>query len=143
MRKTFAAVVIAALIAGTAQAQDSTPLLQRIRIATIGSATPEKTADWYRKWLGYRVAETGKVSASLAKSWNAPRSAGKPYSILASVGTPDVFIRVVGIDPVPGFKADTTYGWNSIEIIVDDLDKLAKEMKAGRSEEHTSELQSH
>lgn len=99
-------------------------LLTRIKIATIGAPDLNKLKDWYTTWLGLKVREEGKVPAALAASWGAPKSAGNPYVMMSSDGSPDVFFRGVQIDAVPGYKPQTTLGWNSFEIIVDDIAKL-------------------
>jgi catechol 2,3-dioxygenase-like lactoylglutathione lyase family enzyme len=126
--------IIAGLLAllwiGSAQAQSSASAssanasLTRIKIATVGAPDLNKLKDWYTTWLGFKVREEGKVPAALAQSWGAPKSAGKAYIMMSSDGSPDVFIRAVQVDPVPGYKAQTTLGWNAFEIIVDDIAKL-------------------
>ncbi len=114
----------------SAQAQSSASgstanaLLTRIKIATIGAPDLNKVKDWYTTWLGFKVREEGKVPAALAESWGAPKSAGKAYIMMSSDGSPDVFIRAVQIDAVPGYKPQTTLGWNAFEIIVDDIAKV-------------------
>jgi hypothetical protein len=105
-----------------------TRTLLRLKIVTMGAPDPVKIGAIYAKWFNYRVRETGKVTAEMAASWGAPKSAGRPYVMMSSDGHPDVFIRVVGIDPVPGYKAKTSAGWNSFELMVDDIDGLYKEL---------------
>lgn len=95
------------------------PALLRIKIVTIGASNPGAIADLYAKWLDYRLRESGLVSHELAISWGAPGSAGRPFFLLSSVGYADVFVRIVGIDPVPSFKRSTTAGWNGFEFMVD------------------------
>ena len=118
--------LVAALWITSAQAQMSTSgaLLTRIKIATIGAPDVNKVKEWYTTWLGFKVREEGKVPAALAESWGAPNSAGKPYVTMSSDGSPDVFMRAVQIDALPGYKPQSTLGWNSFEIIVDDIAKL-------------------
>jgi hypothetical protein len=101
-----------------------TPLLTRIKMATIGAPSVDEIAKLYGEWLDYKVVETGKVSEGMAKSWGAPKAAGKNFIVMNSVGTPDVYIRAVQTDAVSGYKAMTTLGWNSIEILVEDPDKV-------------------
>ena len=105
-----------------------TPLITRIKMATIGAPNVAEIEKLYTEWLGYKVVEKGKVSEAMAKSWGAPKVAGRPFILMHSEGTKDVFIRAVEIDPVPGYKAMTTHGWNSIEILVEDPDKIFEKL---------------
>jgi catechol 2,3-dioxygenase-like lactoylglutathione lyase family enzyme len=110
---------------------DNTPLIKRFRIATINTPDYESTVGWYAKWFDYATQQNDKVSDALAYSWAAPAMAGKRFSLMASKGSPDVFLRIVEGDRTPPFNPRTTYGWGSLEFIVDDLDKQFQIMKAG------------
>ena len=70
----------------------------------------------YTNWLGYAVLDRGDVSEDLAKSWGAPRMAGRPYIVMEPQSGNDVFIRAVQINPVAGYKPMTTLGWNVIQV---------------------------
>lgn len=94
--------------------------LLRIEVATVASSDLNAFAARYERWLGYRVRERGKVSEALAKSWGARETAGRPYLLMSADGAKDVYVRAVESDSVPGYQPMTTWGWNSIEIIVDD-----------------------
>jgi hypothetical protein len=107
----------------------SSPLLERIRIATIAGPDLAAIESLYSTWLDQTVRERGTVPAQLAASWGAPDAAGRPYVLLATDPHPDVFIRVVETDTVPGYRAMTTWGWNAIEIIIDDIDALSNRLK--------------
>lgn len=74
------------------------------------------------------------VSRDLAVSWGAPGSAGRPYLVLQPETGEDVFVRAVEIDQPEGFKAITTWGWNSIEFVVDDIDVVYERIKASSLE---------
>ena len=88
----------------------SSPLLERIRIATIAAPDIAAIESLYSTWLDQTVRERGRVPAQLAASWGAPDAAGRPYVLLATDPHPDVFIRVVETDAVPGYRAMTTWG---------------------------------
>ncbi|MCB2107708.1 MAG: hypothetical protein KDE14_08420 [Rhodobacteraceae bacterium] len=134
-RRTFVASTAAAgataAAAVGAHAQDTvmTPLLERVRIATIGAPDLAAVERDYTAWLDQKVRERGTVDAATAASWGAPASAGRPYVLMSTDAHPDVYIRAVEIDAVPGYKALTTWGWNAIEIIIDDIDALYKELQ--------------
>jgi len=74
----------------------------------------------YGEFLGYRVVERGAVSAELAAAWNAPAVAGRDFLLMQPESGEPVYLRVVQQEPVAGFEAMKTWGWNSNEILVKD-----------------------
>lgn len=128
--KSAAATALIGVAPNLAQAADA-PMINRIRVATLNSPDMKSVADWYVKWFEYRVTETGKVDAALAQSWGTPKMAGAPFTLLASTGSPDVFLRVIQGSPAPAFNPRGTFGWGSLEFIVADLDGLYKKFKSG------------
>jgi catechol 2,3-dioxygenase-like lactoylglutathione lyase family enzyme len=131
-RRTAIAGSLAAAVAPAApraQTAMPPPLLERIRIATIAAPDVTRIESLYTAWLGQTVRERGVVPAALAASWGAPAAAGRPYVLMSSDAHPDVFIRAVETDPAPGYKAMTTWGWNAIEIVIDDIDALYARLK--------------
>lgn len=132
-RKAFltlsGAAAATAALPNTPFAQESKPLLSRIKMATIGAPSLDAVERLYTTWLHYSVRERSTVSAEMATSWGTPNTAGRPFILLQSAAKDDVYIRAVEVDPVPGYKAMTTWGWNAIEIIVDDVDALHAELK--------------
>lgn len=103
-----------ALLAQTAATMD------RIKIATVGSADALGTAALYEKWLGYDIVETGSIPAELAASWDANAMAGRPYALLQSQSGDDVYLRSIEVTVPADYRAMTTWGWNAIEMIVED-----------------------
>ena len=103
---------------------DPTPLLKRLKINTVAAPDISLVESWYTEWLGYTVAERGEIDAGLAASWGAAAMAGRPYVVLQPESGADVFLRIVEIDEVAGYKPMTTLGWNAFEIIIDDVYKL-------------------
>ena len=132
-RKAFLTLTGAAAtttaLPSTLLAQETKPLLSRIKMATIGAPNLHDVERWYTTWLDYTVHERGTVSGTLAASWGTPNTAGRPYILLQSAAGDDVYIRAVEVDPIPGYQAMTTWGWNAIEIICDDVDALHEELK--------------
>ena len=112
-----------------AQPTQSAPTLERIRGTTIGAIDLAKTEAWYTQWLDQKVRERGNVTKEMAASWGAPNSAGRSFIVFSTEAHPDVFIRAVAVDPVPGYRALTTWGWNAIEIIIDDIEALHARLK--------------
>lgn len=123
---SIALIALAALAAPLAQAE---PQLQRIKIATFGAPDLAEVERRYTRWLGYRVRERGRIPRELAASWGAPRVAGRPYILMSAEGWPEVFIRVVRSPPVKGYRPLTTWGWNAIELVVDDPDALHERLR--------------
>lgn len=108
-----------------------TPLLKRFRFATMGAPDLDVVEDCYTRWLHYRVVERGTVAAELAQSWGTPAAAGAASLVMAPQNGGDVFLRVVKVPPVRNYVPLTTFGWNAIEIIVDDVAALADALAGG------------
>ena len=125
--RTICCFLIAAFWANTALPAAETPLMKRIRIATVTSSDLAAFEECYARWLGYVVRERGEISADQAAGWAAPAVAGRPYVLMSAEGAPDVFIRAIEAPAVDGYVPMTTWGWNSIEIIVDDPVELRKD----------------
>lgn len=128
-----AATAAAVASSSSSRAQESSvtkpvPKLKRIKMATIAVPDLDAIEPLYKEWLGYEVVERGDVPEELANSWGAPKSAGRPFIMMQPESGTDVYIRAVEIDPVPGHKAMTTWGWNAIEIIVDDPDAVYEKL---------------
>ena len=104
------------------------PLLARLKMATIGASDLGPVEAWYSQWLGHRLVERGRVPAALAKSWGAPLVADRPYILMQPASAADVYIRAVQVADVPDYKPLTTFGWNSFEIIVDDVYDLNEQL---------------
>lgn len=112
-----------------AMAKDSAPVVSRIKYSTIGAPDVDAVERLYTQWLGYSVVEKSTVSSPMAKSWGVPKTAGKPFVLMRPATGEDVLIRAVQTEAVDGFKGMTTWGWNSFEIIVNDIDGLHERLK--------------
>jgi catechol 2,3-dioxygenase-like lactoylglutathione lyase family enzyme len=109
----------------------ATPLLKRIKIATVSVPNIDEAKDLYKQWLGYKAIESGKISADLAALWGAPDMVGRAFATLQPASKVDVYIRLVEIERVGNYRAMTTWGWNSVEILCEDPEKL--HAKLGKS----------
>lgn len=83
----------------------------------------------YGDYLGYRVVERGSLAAELAESWGAPALAGREFLLMQPASGAPVYLRVVRQEPVPGFAAMRTHGWNSNEILVEDTYAVHERLK--------------
>jgi hypothetical protein len=108
---------------------EATPLLLRVQVATVATGDLAGFESRFTKWLGYEVRARGRVSRALAASWGAAREAGRPYVLLSSHGSPDVYVRGVEEPVVQGYVPLTTFGWNGIEIVVQDPDALREALR--------------
>lgn len=77
------------------------------------------------KSLSMTLVKNGEVNQHLADFWHAPATAGANYAILASASDA-AWIRLIE-DPAAAkdFKPFETHGWLSLEVSVNDVDKLA------------------
>ena len=129
--RALASVMLAAAASFAGAFAHAEPLLQRFRIATISAAHLGRVEQDYGRYLDYRVRERGRVTAALAQSWGAPRVAGRPYVLMSSDAAPDVYIRAVRSPDTPQYRPLTTWGWNAIEIVVDDTDGTYRRFAPG------------
>ncbi|MEM6893064.1 MAG: hypothetical protein AAF554_05190 [Bacteroidota bacterium] len=101
-----------------------TARLQRIKIATVVTKDVKATKKLYEDWLNHTVVEEGELSKAIANNWGAPKMAGKPYAIFQPESGDDVYLRIVEGTVPENYKAMTTYGWNAIELIVENPDSI-------------------
>jgi hypothetical protein len=83
----------------------------------------------YSHYLGYKTVRRGTVDEATAIGWGAPAVAGKPILVMMPESGEPTYLRFVEQALPEGYKALTTYGWNATEIIVQDTDKLAEQLK--------------
>ncbi len=82
----------------------------------------------YSGYLRYQVTERGHVSAELARAWSAPNIEGQRYILMQPASGEPVYLRFVQSPVTPGYAPLRTHGWNATEILVEDPDKLAKQL---------------
>jgi len=129
VQRILALLAIATLLFLTSSWSSAAPLLQRFEIATIAANDLQWVETHYSRWLDYRVRERGVVSTELAASWGAPAIAGRRYLLMSPDTAPTVFLRAVESPRTEGYRALTSFGWNAIEIVVDDPDELFESMR--------------
>jgi len=104
------------------------PLLNRIKIATFSAPDVDQVSAVYEKWFGYGTVETGEISPEIATSWGSAMMAGRRYVLMQPANKLPVYIRAVEIDAVPNYRPLTTWGWNAIEVLVEDPFKLNRDL---------------
>ena len=108
--------------ASSAAAQERRNAILGHAIATIGVPDVAAAQAMYKAAIGLYEVNKGTVSESLAKSWGAPAMAGRPWTMMrCESGDPSFHIRIVEVDPVPGYRAMSTWGLNVIEMISQDI----------------------
>jgi len=100
-------------------------LLSLILIVTVGTPDVEATQRAYSQGLDYTVESRGEVSKDLAAVWNAPKMAGRDFVLMQPKSKEDIYLRFVQVDAIDGYVPMKTFGWNAIEILVQDPDSLA------------------
>ena len=107
----------------------SRPKLGPIIGATILCANIEEAIGPYLVDLGYKQIGDGVVSRALARAWNAPAHIGARTATLGPESNNPPWIRFVESPKVAGYRAMTTFGWHSLEINVQDVDRIPKRLE--------------
>jgi hypothetical protein len=103
-------------------------MLKTILIITITVFNLGSVETAYEEHLQYDVVARGIVSQELGAIWDAPAMAGHNYVLMQPASEAEVYIRFIENDPVDGYAPLTTYGWNSMELLVTDPDSLAQRL---------------
>jgi len=100
------------------------------RILEVAYTVPDLAAieAAYTEWLGYRLLGRGVVTEGLARDWDAPALAGRAQIVLGPAGGESVSLRFVAEPLAAGWQALKTFGWNVSEIVVEDVDLLARRL---------------
>lgn len=92
-----------------------------MRAATLSVADLDRSIANYCEWLDYSVEEQDVLTAEMATSWGAEKSAGNRCAVLRPASGANIFIRLVENKIHPDYVALRTYGWAAIEICVTDV----------------------
>ncbi len=109
--------------------QTTAPALGPLLAATMSVADLAHSCEVYGRWLGYRPAAEGTVSAALAASWAAPASAGSPWALLAPASGALGALRLVEAPPVGAYRPLQSIGWAAAELTIMDVDGIAEGLK--------------
>ena len=85
----------------------------------------------YQSALGYRLVETGRISPEQAGFWQAPKTAGRRFGILAPADGEIVHLRLIENPLAAHIPAHATFGWNVTEFNVGAVGELAKDLAGG------------
>jgi len=103
-------------------------MLKVILMVTMSAHDLSAVERAYHDYLGYKVVERGRVIRALAGVWGAPATAGRAYLLMQPQSGEKVYLRFVQSEPTEGYAPLRTLGWNSTEILVQDVDGLAEKL---------------
>jgi len=83
----------------------------------------------YTRWLRYRVQARGTIAVEEAQAWGTPAMVGRRFVTLAPASGEVVSLRFISA-PDSQWHALRSHGWNVSEIVVQDVDALAAELRA-------------
>ncbi len=95
---------------------------------TIVTADIGAAADNYARYLAYRHDGFELIETSVATAWQAPELAGARQALLRPASGNSRFIRLVEAAEAVGYVPLRHCGWTAIEIVVQDLDRIAAEL---------------
>ncbi|MGH8137521.1 MAG: VOC family protein [Steroidobacteraceae bacterium] len=104
------------------------PQLGRIRCATLVTRDVEASSNLYATSLGYRIVERATISAALAAAWKAPAMTGARYAMLDSAKGSGTYLRWVECPDSPDYAPFSAFGWNALELTVQDCDRAAAQL---------------
>ncbi len=105
--------------------------LGRIRAVTLTCPNLKVAVAAYELALGYRTLEAGRVEAPLAVAWGAPGVTGAAYAVLGPLSGEATFIRFVEVPGSQPYAPYSAYGWNAMELTVQDCDAAVAQLAVG------------
>ncbi len=110
-------------------------LLDSIRMVTISSGDPGRSARAYTRHMGYESVEEGTVEETLAQHWGAPNTTGRRYILLRSPDPEPVYLRFVESRLPRDYQPLTSAGWNALELLTRDPYALRSALRQSPFEE--------
>ncbi len=103
--------------------------LTEIRIVTHCVTDLDAEIETWSRYFGYTLQERGPLPADLCAAWDAKAEAGRSCAVMAPSSNVPVYIRFVETGIRIGYWPPVTWGWNATEILVQDPDALAAQLK--------------
>lgn len=103
-------------------------MLKLILIITLGVADVDVSQRAYAQWLDYSMVERGQIGSDLAGVWDAPQMAGRDYVLMQPQSEANIYLRFVQLQAPQRQEPMKSFGWNAIEILVQDPDALAERL---------------
>ncbi len=104
-------------------------MLKSIFIVTLFSFNLGLSESAYQDFLGYRTVERGTLDAATAAGWGARRWKGAPYIVMQPESDTEVYLRILKSKRARRYRPMRQEGWNAVEILVQDPDRLAKRLQ--------------
>jgi len=83
----------------------------------------------WERLLDYRLCERGRLSGALCAVWGTAAEKGREYALMQPASGAPVYLRFIATGDRPGYWPPVTWGWNATEILVQDPDRLARELE--------------
>src|SRR5687768_8920957 len=103
--------------------------LNAIRGVTVTTPDLDAIERAYNQYLEYQTVERGVVDAETAAGWGAPAAQGAAILIMQPKSGAPTYLRFVQQETPAGYGMYKSYGWNAIEIIVQDPDAVHERLK--------------
>ena len=101
-------------------------MLKYIVAVTICVSDLPATEEAFQRDLDYEVVERATVPSDLAELWNTPAMAGSNYIMMQPQSGAEFYLRFIDLEPVEGYAALRTEGWNAVELLVQDPDAVCR-----------------
>lgn len=100
--------------------------LGMIRAVTLTAPDLDRVEQGYSRVFGYARIARRPVSEDEAQSWGAPAAAGRDMLVLRPASGSQTDLRFIQWTAPSDHRPFATWGWNALEIIVQDPDSLAE-----------------
>ena len=105
-------------------------MLKNIAIVTVIVKSLEITELVYQSELSYKLIHKGVVSEDMASGWGTKNITGRPFLLMGPTNNEAVYLRFIESEEFDkNFRSLKTFGWNAIEILVRDTEKIFLTMK--------------
>lgn len=102
-----------------------------ILVVTISTPEIEASERAYVGHLDYRVTSRGLITHDQANAWGKAGCEGKRFVTLAPAVGDDFQFRFIEDRTITDYRAFGSNGWNAAELIVADVDEMARRLKGG------------
>lgn len=105
-------------------------MLKNIAIVTVMVKSLEITELVYQSELSYKLTHKGVVSEDMASGWGTKNITGRPFLLMGPTNNEAVYLRFIESEEFDkNFRSLKTFGWNAIEILVRDTEKIFLTLK--------------
>jgi hypothetical protein len=109
--------------------EDRPKLLRHVAMVTHCVPELDGVVAAWRQYLDYRLLAAGTIGDELAAAWDTPGTAGARFALLGPASGQDCTIRFIETGEAGGHGPPMTCGWNATELLVQDVDGLARSFR--------------